>query len=147
MCSRLPQMRLRIASTTSLVPALPPRSGVNVLPSRKTASTAASMRFAGASKPMYRSMSAAERMAAMGLALFWPSMSGAEPWTLDNRNLRRGNAGKEGTYGSPMTKLSPALTEGTTPREPTRAAAASLWKTLGWRFGQPDHATHDRISP
>jgi len=30
------------------------------------------------------------------------------------------------TYGSPMTKLSPALIEGTRPKEPTRAAAASL---------------------
>lgn len=30
------------------------------------------------------------------------------------------------TYGSPITNLSPAFTEGTTPREPTRAAAASL---------------------
>jgi hypothetical protein len=30
------------------------------------------------------------------------------------------------TYGSPMTKLSPALMEGTRPKEPTRAAAASL---------------------
>ena len=30
------------------------------------------------------------------------------------------------TYGSPITKLSPALIEGTRPSEPTRAAAASL---------------------
>jgi hypothetical protein len=31
-----------------------------------------------------------------------------------------------GTYGSPITNVSPAFTEGTTPRDPTRAAAASL---------------------
>ena len=30
------------------------------------------------------------------------------------------------TYGSPITKLSPALMEGTKPKEPTKAAAASL---------------------
>lgn len=30
------------------------------------------------------------------------------------------------TYGSPMTKESPALMDGTRPREPTSAAAASL---------------------
>jgi len=30
------------------------------------------------------------------------------------------------TYGSPITKLSPALIEGTKPKEPTKAAAASL---------------------
>jgi len=29
-------------------------------------------------------------------------------------------------YGSPMTKLSPALMDGTSPKEPTRAAAPSL---------------------
>lgn len=32
------------------------------------------------------------------------------------------------TYGSPMTKLSPAFTDGTRPSEPTNAAAASLEK-------------------
>lgn len=35
--------------------------------------------------------------------------------------------GDQVTYGSPMTNLSPALTEGTRPSEPTRAAAASLY--------------------
>ena len=30
------------------------------------------------------------------------------------------------TYGSPITNVSPAFTEGTRPRDPTRAAAASL---------------------
>jgi len=35
------------------------------------------------------------------------------------------------TYGSPMTKLSPALIDGTRPREPTRAAAPSLWVSTG----------------
>lgn len=32
------------------------------------------------------------------------------------------------TYGSPMTKLSPALMDGTNPNEPTKAAAPSLPK-------------------
>lgn len=35
-----------------------------------------------------------------------------------------------GTYGSPITKESPALIEGTSPSEPTKAAAASLWTNL-----------------
>lgn len=34
------------------------------------------------------------------------------------------------THGSPITKLSPALIEGTRPREPTSAAAASLQRAL-----------------
>lgn len=38
--------------------------------------------------------------------------------------VSEGGRGK--TYGSPMTKLSPALIDGTRPSEPTSAAAASL---------------------
>lgn len=65
----------------------------------------------------------------MGLAMFLPSMSGADPCTLFppisqqllSYERRRGMA-----YGSPMIKLSPALIDGTRPSEPTRAAAPSL---------------------
>lgn len=35
----------------------------------------------------------------------------------------------EETYGSPITKESPAFTDGTRPNEPTSAAAASLEST------------------
>lgn len=39
------------------------------------------------------------------------------------------------THGSPMTNVSPAFTDGTSPRDPTRAAAASLQCGLS-KFGQ-----------
>ena len=39
---------------------------------------------------------------------------------------RRYGVPTKATHGSPMTKLSPALMDGTSPNEPTRAAAASL---------------------
>ncbi len=39
---------------------------------------------AASSKPRWRSSMAADRMAAVGLALFWPAMSGAEPWIGSN---------------------------------------------------------------
>lgn len=35
------------------------------------------------------------------------------------------------TYGSPMTNVSPAFTEGTRPSDPTKAAAASLIEAGG----------------
>lgn len=71
-------------------------------------------------------MRAAERMEAMGFAICLPAMSGAEPWTLQMVCSMPKNTGADQTYGSPMTKLSPAFTEGTRPKEPTSAAAASL---------------------
>ena len=63
----------------------------------------------------------------MGLAMPFPAISGAEPWTLFvfNQNYSK-LVGEERTYGSPITNESPALTDGTRPSEPTSAAAASL---------------------
>ena len=49
------------------------------------------------------------------------------------------------THGSPITKLSPALTEGMRPREPTRAAAASLWYYQ--YVSQKYFFTHEMMSP
>lgn len=138
----------RIASVTSVVVDLPPISGVRYLPSRRTASTAALILVAASGKPRdwrrseadLRDQQAASavglktyRMEAMGLAMFLPSISGAEPCTLVSQlnrslqcmrvvELRVGSR----THGSPITKLSPALIDGTRPRDPTRAAAPSL---------------------
>lgn len=60
---------------------------------------------------------------------------------VDTREDRVRNGGRkyvEGgmskrAHGSPMTKLSPAFTEGTKPSEPTSAAAASLVMLLQFR--------------
>ena len=52
--------------------------------SAMSASTAASMRAASSSNPRWRSSMAAERMAAVGLAMPLPAMSGAEPWIGSN---------------------------------------------------------------
>jgi hypothetical protein len=51
-------------------------------------------------------------------------------------------------YGSPITKVSPALMEGTIPSDPTSAAAASLYAICQVisRIGLND-TTHDRMSP
>jgi len=54
-------------------------------------------------------------------------MSGAEPCTLGIWSVVKNESSvREKTYGSPMTKVSPAFTEGTKPSDPTNAAAASL---------------------
>lgn len=78
-------------------------------------------------------------MEARGFAIPLPSMSGAEPWTLGKiesemggRKYGEGDMSKR-AHGSPMTKLSPAFTEGTKPSEPTSAAAASLVMLLQFR--------------
>ena len=73
------------SSTTSVVLLFPPRSGVRHVPSRITSSTARSIRSAPSPYPRWRSMSAAERMAASGFAMFCPAISGADPWTLQNK--------------------------------------------------------------
>jgi len=59
-----------------------------------------------------------------------------------------------GTYGSPITNVSPAFTEGTTPRDPTSAAAASLCRaSVGpgqravWVVDRVVTATYERMSP
>jgi hypothetical protein len=47
------------------------------------------------------------------------------------------------TYGSPMTKLSPALIDGTRPKEPTRAAAPSLRSVMPTPGGSRDDSRDD----
>ncbi len=47
--------------------------------------TAALIRAAGREYPRWERRSAVERMVAIGLAMPFPSMSGAEPWTLQER--------------------------------------------------------------
>ena len=73
---------LSTASRTSVVLLVPPKSGVRICPSRRTSSTALSIFPAATGYPRCRSMSAALRIAASGLAMLWPAMSGAEPCTL-----------------------------------------------------------------
>ena len=74
-------------------------------------STAASSFAASSSMPSpSRSSIAAERKVASGLAMPWPAMSGAEPWTGSN------------TPGP----SSPRLAEGSIPSEPVSIAASSL---------------------
>lgn len=52
------------------------------------------------------------------------------------------------THGSPMTKLSPALIEGTRPNEPTSAAAASLEHNLNWWHSETGNVgAYDMMSP
>jgi hypothetical protein len=109
---------------TCSVVALPPISGLKYRPSIKTASTAAFILVADSTYPNDESSKAADRIEAIGLAIPWPSRSGAEPWTLPISIITHMRWME--TYGSPMTKLSPALIDGTSPREPTRAAAPSL---------------------
>lgn len=54
----------------------------------------------------------------------------------------------DSTYGSPITKLSPALMEGINPNEPTRAAAASLSNsTSGFVLHYLQDETHEIMSP
>ena len=79
-------------------------------PARSTLRTACSMASASAFRPkVYRSIIAADRIVAIGLALSWPAMSGAEPWT-----------------GSYMPKLPVASeAEGSMPIEPVIWLASS----------------------
>jgi hypothetical protein len=54
---------------------------------------------------------------------------------------------RSGTYGSPITKLSPALIDGTRPRDPTRAAAPSLYISFSpveWESGVIKKRNSDR---
>ena len=78
------QMLLRTAWVASAVVALPPRSAVR-RPSASARSTADSIAVAGSSseKP-WRSIIAADRNIASGLAAPVPAMSGADPWTGSN---------------------------------------------------------------
>ena len=58
--------------------------------------------------------------------------------------------GNADTYGSPMTKESPVLIEGIKPKEPTRAAAASLMQnnsSIVYSMIIDYTATHEIMSP
>src|SRR5205807_2426905 len=75
---------LEDAGAVCAVPASPPRSGV-LRPAASARSTADSTAAASLSKPRpWRSISAAERNIASGLATPRPAMSGAEPCTGSN---------------------------------------------------------------
>src|SRR5690606_15120752 len=108
MLSRTVYKRFKMSSTTSVVLAFPPRSGVNTLPSKRFPSTALYTLWASSFNPRNSSKRPVDLAVAIGLAIPLPSISGAEPW-----------------HGSPITKSSPTLADGTSPREPTRAAAPS----------------------
>jgi hypothetical protein len=54
----------------------------------------------------------------------WSDTASLYEMARESKACRKGE--KKETYGSPMTKLSPALMDGTRPKEPTRAAAPSL---------------------
>src|SRR5439155_13005528 len=104
----------RCASTAcvaSAVLALPPRSGVRS-PWSRALSTADSTDAAASGKPSpWRSIMAALRNIARGLAMPWPAMSGAEPWTGSK---------------TPGVPDSPRLALGSIPIEPVSIAASSL---------------------
>src|SRR5215467_8663946 len=70
----------------SIVPSVPPRSGV-VLFSRTAASTADSILSAASLNPRWFSIMAAVRIAPKGLAMFFPAMGGAEPCTGSNMDV------------------------------------------------------------
>ena len=73
-----------ISSLKSVVEAFPPKSGVKILPSDNTVLNAESIFDAASFSPMYLSISIAESNNAVGLALFCPFISGAEPCTGSN---------------------------------------------------------------
>lgn len=61
---------------------------------------------------------------------------------------------RKNTYGSPITNVSPAFTDGTRPSEPTNAAAASLVKgrvvvktDAKVQHGKRKSDTHEMMSP
>src|SRR5262245_18300648 len=67
-----------IQSPASFVPSVPPTSFV-VCPASIAASTASSIRTASSRQPSVSSISAADRMAPIGFAMFLPACRGAEP--------------------------------------------------------------------
>ncbi len=69
------------ACVNSVVLALPPKSPVSHFPSRITLNTAFSIEVACWCNFMLFNIIVEERIKAVGLALFWPAMSGAVPCT------------------------------------------------------------------
>ena len=75
---------LHTSSANSVVEAEPPKSTVNLLPSRNTFSKAVSIFCAFSYSPKYLSIITDDWISAVGLALFWPAICGALPWTASN---------------------------------------------------------------
>lgn len=80
---------------------------------------------------MNSSMSAADRIEAIGFAMAgtMSAMSGADPWTgspVESECQSDVEGETESDLDEPMMKSSPTFTEGTSPRDPTRAAPPSL---------------------
>src|SRR5438874_2513372 len=82
-CPHLRHSCARMASVTCRVVAVPPRSGVR-RPEAVVASMARITLAASTVRPRLSSISAALQIAPIGLAMPWPAMSGAEPWTGSN---------------------------------------------------------------
>jgi len=139
-------IRFTTSSTTSVVLLVPPRSGVTHLPSLITPSTARSIRPAPSPYPRWRSISAAERMAASGFAMFWPAMSGADPWTLQFKfspwphplQFRPTVRPLQTCHLRSLMARVPEI-QPEPPQHPCNAASAS--RTLSHQI------THERISP
>src|SRR3546814_1677268 len=99
------------ASPIAVVESVPPRSGVRAPPAI-AAATAASIRSAGSCMSSeWRSSIAADRIAAHGLALPCPAISGALPWI--------------GSYRPHAPAHSRSAAEGRIPIEPTHMLARS----------------------
>src|SRR5215831_10378868 len=92
-----------MASVNSSVDAVPPRSRVTVLPSVIVDSSADRMRPARSVSPMWSSSMHAASTTAPGLAIPFPAMSGAVPWT-----------------ASKIAPFTPMFAPGARPRPPTR---------------------------
>ena len=93
---------------TSIVVALPPKSPVKVLASFNNFNIASSNLSAASFSPRYLSIIIADSIMAIGFALFWPAMSGAEPCT-----------------GSNNAASKPMFADGISPSPPTRPAPSS----------------------
>src|ERR1700737_29190 len=100
-----------IAAPRSLVPALPPRSGVRVPPSASTSAIARSTAAAAALSPKCSSIIAPDQIWPIGLAMPRPAMSGAEPCT--------------GSTIEGYSRSGLMLPEGAMPIEPTTAGPRS----------------------
>ena len=99
----------QMASVNSVVVAVPPRSRVRTAPGREHAARPADHAVRGGGFADVRAASSrADSSSAVGLARFWPAMSGALPCTASN-----------------TADLAPMFAPGTTPSPPTRPAQRS----------------------
>src|ERR1700676_1138888 len=113
-----------MTSPNSLVVALPPMSGVRALELASASAIAFSTASAASGIPKCRSIMAPDQICPMGLAIPFPAMSGAEPWTGSNMdgNSLSGLRFPEGampidptTAGPRSDRISPKRFEPTTP--------------------------------